>query len=421
MRSGGLVAKAAQPEFTIAYLDPSELSANPLNFRRHPDSQKSALGASVAEHGWLAAPIWNKQSGNLLDGHARVELALSTGERLIPVRVVDVSMAQEKRILAAFDKIGSLAEPDDAALAALLQELAESSAGLPAGWEQDDLDTLLAELAEPTGGLLEGADPDAIPEAVVTRCKAGELWRLGEHRLIVADCTVAANVERLFGGKRLRMVWTDPPYGVRYAEKNEFLNAVGRGNCIQVPIEGDDGTEAGTEALVLDALTLACEYGAIGAACYVACPAGTLLPHFIAAVAASGFVFKHSLAWVKNQFVLGRCDYHYRHEIVLYGWKEGAHFFQDDHTQDSVFEIDKPRASTEHPVMKPVELVRRMVENSSRVSEIVYDPFLGSGSTLIACEETGRSCYGCEVDEHYADVIVARFEAVTGQIAERLE
>lgn len=130
--------------FTIRYLDPRDLTAHPANFRRHPDAQRAALGESLAEHGWLAAPIWNETTGHLLDGHARVELALSTEERLIPVRVLCVSEAQEKRILASFDRIGELRERDDEALAALLQELA-AEGSLPAGWSEGDLEALLGE------------------------------------------------------------------------------------------------------------------------------------------------------------------------------------------------------------------------------------------------------------------------------------
>lgn len=399
----------SRQRFVLEEMAPGELVPNPANFRRHPDSQKVALQASVDEHGWVDAPLWNKRTRNLIDGHARVELALANGEALIPVKVVEMPLAQERRLLRSFDAIGAMAEVDDEALASLIESIDDAA-----------LEQLLGEVNEPASGLLPEADPDALPERVETRCKAGELWQLGEHRLLCGDATKREDVERLMGGKRLSLVWTDPPYGVRYAEKNEFLNAIAHGNRNQTPIEGDDGDEAWTEDLVRDALSLACEYGLAGAAVYVACPPGTPLPHFIAAVAKSGFQFRHSLAWVKNQFVLGRCDYHYRHEIILYGWKDGAHFFRDNHSQDSVFEVDKPRASAEHPVMKPVELIRAMVENSSRPAEIVYDPFLGSGSTLIACEELGRSCYGCEIEPRYCGVCLARWEQSTGREATRL-
>jgi len=137
------------PEFTVEYRAPAELSPHPLNFRRHPSPQKDALAASLREHSWLAAPIWNRRTGRLLDGHLRVEIAAADGQPAIPVRVIDVSEEQERRILASFDRIGSLALQDEQQLAALLQELAATEAGLPAGWEQGDLDALLEELGPP--------------------------------------------------------------------------------------------------------------------------------------------------------------------------------------------------------------------------------------------------------------------------------
>jgi site-specific DNA-methyltransferase (adenine-specific) len=234
-----------------------------------------------------------------------------------------------------------------------------------------------------------------------------------QHRLICGDCTDAAVVARVMGGERIRCVWTDPPYGVSYADKNEFLNALNRGNSNQTAIEHDHMNEADTEKLATCALSLAVAHAEKGASVYVACPAGTLLPHFIAAVAASGFSYKHSLVWVKNQFVIGRCDYHYRHELILYGWIEnGAHFFVDDHTKHSVFEIDKPRNSDEHPTMKPVELVTGMIENSARPNAIVYDPFAGSGTTGVACQNLGRRAYMIEISPAYCAVILERFAGI---------
>ena len=218
------------------------------------------------------------------------------------------------------------------------------------------------------------------------------------------------------GGEKIRCVWTDPPYGVSYADKNEFLNALDRGNSNQTPIENDHMSEADTEKLTADALRLAVANADVAASCYVACPPGALLPHFIAAVAASGFTYKHSLVWVKNQFVLGRCDYHYKHEVILYGWIEnGAHYFVDDHTKCSVIEVDKPRSSAKHPTMKPVELVTAMIENSTRKTEIVYEPFSGSGTTIIACEQLGRRCRAVEISPGYVAVALERWATATGK------
>jgi hypothetical protein len=156
------VEQKSAPEFTVEFLNPETLVPSPANFRRHPSLQREALDSSISEHGWLSAPIVNKQTNRILDGHARVELAAENGEATIPVRVVDVSEEQEKRILASFDQIGSLAERDDEALTVLLQELAESAEGLPAGWQDSDLETLLAEIAPVTGR--EVTAPDEFPE-----------------------------------------------------------------------------------------------------------------------------------------------------------------------------------------------------------------------------------------------------------------
>jgi len=169
---------------------------------------------------------------------------------------------------------------------------------------------------------------------------------------------------------------------------------------------------------VRDSFSLAAAFGLPGAVCYVASPSGDNLPLFIRAIDGSGFRYRHSLVWVKDAFVLGRADYHYRHETILYGWQDGAgHFFVDDRKQDSVFEVAKPKDSPEHPTMKPPELIEPMVANSSKPGEIVFDPFLGSGSTLIACERMGRRCRGIEIAPGYVDVTVRRWQTMTGKRA----
>jgi DNA modification methylase len=204
------------------------------------------------------------------------------------------------------------------------------------------------------------------------------------------------------------VVTTDSPYGVAYGEKNEFLNALDRGNRVQKPIANDHDSTAAPR-IFSTALQLATRYATKGATCYATAPSGPLLPDFIAAFNRSGFSFKALLVWVKNQFVLGRSDYNYRHENILYGWIEnGAHYFVDDRTQDSVFEVDKPHVSVTHPTSKPVELMARMITNSSRPGELVYDPFAGSGTSIVAAHQLGRIGYGCEIDPCYLAVILER-------------
>jgi DNA modification methylase len=205
------------------------------------------------------------------------------------------------------------------------------------------------------------------------------------------------------------MIWTDPPYGVSYSDKNEYLNASDRGNRVQKPIENDYLKAEEVFGLFAGALRTATKHAARGASCYATVPGGPLLPGFIEAFEKGGFSYRAGLVWVKQQFVIGRSDYHYRHEPILYGWLEdGAHYFADDRTQDSVFEVDKPHVSDWHPTTKPVELVARMIRNSSRAGEVVYDPFSGSGTTLVAAHQLKRVGLGCEVDAGYAAVALQR-------------
>lgn len=415
--------------FVVEYLDPQVLTAHPANFRRHPSSQIAALRESISEHGWLAAPIVNRRDGSLriLDGHARVELALEREEATVPCRVINVDAAQEQRILASFDRIGSLAERDDQALASLLQELAESEAGLPAGWGEDDLAALLAELGPVTGGLVEGADPDAIPEAVETRCQAGELWALGEHRLLCADCTDPANVERLTGGRdRAHVLLTDPPYAVDYVEKARDMHRRGYGHSrgtLAVAIQGD-GIEAGQEVgLWREALVAAYESGVReDAAVYIWHAQGRAMLLLYTLLQEMGFLHHQTLIWVKNNFVIGRCDYQWQHEPCFYGWKQGHRpLFYGEKNQTTIWDVARDTQHPDHPTQKPVAIFTPAVLNHTRPTEAVYDPFAGSGTTIIACEQAGRVARCMEISAAYCSLIVTRWEQATGREAELLE
>jgi site-specific DNA-methyltransferase (adenine-specific) len=204
------------------------------------------------------------------------------------------------------------------------------------------------------------------------------------------------------------MIWTDPPYGVSYAEKTAWMARHGAQRS-RKPIANDNLTPTETASLFAAALANAVGHATPGAALYATVPAGPLLPMFIAAIGQGGFGYRHCLVWVKQSFVLGRADYHYRHEQILYGWLDnGPHFFVDDHSQDSIFEVDRPMASTLHPTTKPVELISRMIANSSQPGELVYDPFSGSGSTLVAAHQLRRIGYGCELEPGYVAVELER-------------
>jgi len=245
--------------------------------------------------------------------------------------------------------------------------------------------------------------------------EAGQLWSLGDHRLLCGDSTKAEDVKRLFGEDRASIIVTDPPYGVSYAEKNKFLNAIAPGNRIQTPIEGDHQTPDEMSAFWIAAFTAIREALSPGASYYVTGPQGGDLLLLLLALRQSGFPLRHMLVWVKNNHVLGRCDYHYKHEPILYGWVDGSHKFYGDASQFSTWEIDRPHKSDLHPTMKPVELYLRALSNSSKVGDVVAEPFCGSGTSIIACEQLGRKCRAIEIDPGYVAVALQRFKDATGK------
>lgn len=411
----------------------------PLNLLKpHPRNVNQgdfgAIMESVQTNGFYGTIVANKRTGHILAGNHRYAVAKQMGYDTIPVAWVDVDDEEEIRILVADNRTTRLGNDDEAALSALLAELAGTPTGLTGtGFDGDDLDRMIADLsgnAAPTELL---TDPDEVPESAPTRCNLGDLWQLGRHRLICGDSTDAATVERLMGGQKAAAMWTDPPYGVSYGDKNRHLNewgmkAKGKGvgsqsgwSRIETPIENDELDEAQLRALLDAAFANALTACRAGAAWYVAAPAGP--PHTVFALALQAIgVLRHTLVWVKDGFVFGRCDYHYRHEPVFYGWTPGsAHEWHGDRSQSSVFEVPKPRKNDIHPTMKPVALVEAMLRNSCKPGEVVYEPFGGSGTTLVACEAMGLCARVVELSPAYCDVILKRWEDATGETATLLE
>jgi DNA modification methylase len=400
--------------FALEELDPRALTANPANFRRHPEGQRRALRASLEEHGAVAGPIWNRKTGHLIDGHARVELALEDGEDRILVNVVEMPLAQEKRLLRSFDQIGGMAEIDNEALDALIAEIDDAS-----------LEQLLGEVADPVSGLLPEADPDALPEVVETRCQMGDLWRLGEHRLLCGDCTEAANVQRLMlGGASAHVLLTDPPYGVGYIEKARDMNRRGYGHSRAksgAAIEGDDGALGGDVHLWRAALESAAGGLRADAAVYL-WHATHSLRALYNLLAELGFLHHDTLVWLKPNFVIGRCDYQSNYESCFYGWKQGHRPpFYGPKNQTTVWSVGRDTTHPDHPTQKPVGLFTPPILNHTRPTEAVYDAFAGSGTTVIACEQTGRAARCIEIEPRYCDLILARWEAATGREAEHRE
>ena len=217
------------------------------------------------------------------------------------------------------------------------------------------------------------------------------------------------------------MVFTDPPYGVSYTDKNEFLNRLVTGNRLTQPIQNDDKTPEDMHDFWVSAFKNIYENTKERMCYYITAPqGGDLLLLLLQAVRESGFALKHQLIWNKNNHVLGRCDYNYKHEPIIYGWKiNGTHtFYGGGHFKVSVWDIPKPLQSKLHPTMKPIELISNAIQDGSAEGDSVIDLFGGSGSTLMACEQTNRKCYMMELDPHYIDVIINRWETFTGTKAE---
>lgn len=218
------------------------------------------------------------------------------------------------------------------------------------------------------------------------------------------------------------MVFTDPPYNVGYSDKNKFLNEADKGNRIQEDIENDSFSddEEAKDNLWIPAFKIMREYAKEDCSIYVTMPQGGTHMMMMMSVHEAGWKVKHELIWVKNNHVLGRTDYYYKHEPILFGWNEKHKFYGKGSFDKSVWKIPKPQKSDLHPTMKPIELIANALQNSSKVGDIVMDLFGGSGSTLIACEQLGRKCYMAELDPKYCDVIIKRWENLTGKKAELL-
>jgi DNA modification methylase len=407
---------------------PDQILANPMNWRKHPLHQKKALRGVLKEVGWVQRTIINQRTGHLIDGHLRVELAMEDGETEVPVVYVDLSEEEEKIALASLDSISALAETDQEMIDQVVQAINVQDQDLT-----EFLNSLTSdfEIDPETEG---EADPDAAPDPQpFAISKPGDMWILGEHRVHCNDSTSIAAVEALCQGEPIDMVWTDPPYNVNYESSS--------GMKIENDHMSDDKFRNFLRDIFIAAFTVTREGGPI----YVA-HADSEGMNFRAALLESGFLFKQCLVWVKNSMVLGRQDYQWQHEPILYGWKPGAAHkwygefnkktviddeprVQDmDKTdllaevrrlrnalQTSIIREDKPKRNGDHPTMKPVALIVHMLKNSSARGDRVLDLCGGSGSTMIAAERLGRASRLMELDPIYCDVIVKRYQEYTGQ------
>lgn len=410
--------------------DLKEYENNPRN------NEEAALkvAASIENFGFKI-PIVIDKDNIIVAGHTRIKAARILGIEQVPAIVADdLTPEQIKAFRLADNKTAEAATWDDIKLTAELQELAAM-----------DIDFLMSDFGFADVEKIENVDveedeaPD--PEDTETRAQPGDVWQLGPHRLICGDSTDPGTITALMAGKDADLCITDPPYNNDYVGKT----------AEKLTIANDKMSSPAFYQFLYDAFAAMAPKVKPGGAIYVF-HAHMESINFIAAFQAAGFYLSQPLIWNKSQMALGRQDYHWKHEPILYGWKEGApHYFTADRTQTTVIDdmpnlnkmskeqlkdlckkllepkdpatiidCEKPLQNLDHPTMKPIKLIARLIRNSSRKGEIVIDPFGGSGSTLIACEQMGRICYTAELDPKYCDVIIERYENYTGDKAYKI-
>lgn len=380
------------------------------NPRTHSEAQIAQIAASMVEFGFTN-PILVDKKAVIIAGHGRLAAARKLGLDVAPVIVLDhLTPTQRRALVIADNRIAESAGWDDAMLQVELMALKEESFDLSlTGFDPDELADLLAGEEGATEGQTDDDVAPEVPEVPVSRL--GDVWLLGNHRVLCGDSTMATSFEVLMAEIRAGMVFCDPPYNVDYANSaKDKLRGTNR------PILNDNLGD-GFYDFLLAALapTIASCDGAI----YVAMSSSEL-DTLQAAFREAGGKWSTFVIWAKNTFTLGRADYQRQYEPILYGWPVGAtRHWCGDRDQSDVWQIKKPHKNDLHPTMKPVELVERAIRNSSRPGNIVLDPFGGSGTTLIAAEKTGRLAYLIELDPKYVDVIVRRWQDWTGKQATR--
>jgi DNA modification methylase len=375
-----------------------DLTLDPRNARTHSQKNLDAITNSLVKFG-QRKPIVVSGHGVVLAGNGTLEAAKGLKWDYIDVAVApqDWDENTARAYALADNRTAELADWDQAVLTEQLLELHDA---------EFDIEALGFEMPQVIEA--EPIDEDELPTEVETKVKQGDVWQLGQHKLLCGDATMVDAYKNLLGDEMADMVWTDPPYGVSY---------VGQGG---MTIENDNLDIGALEEFLRESFNAMITYTKPGACWYVAAPSGNLFQAFSIPLSELE-VWRHTLVWVKDALVMGRADYHYRHESIFYGWTPGAaHQEPPDRKQDSVWEVPRPRSNKEHPTMKPIELITRAINNSSRANDIVIDPFAGSGSTLIAADQTRRRARVMEIDPKYCDVIIARWERITGGKAELL-
>ena len=389
----------------ITELHISELIPYEFNSRNHSEEQIDRIANSIKEFGFNQ-PILIDKANTIIVGHGRFLAAKKLSLAKVPVvRKENLTELQIKAYRILDNKLQNDSTWAFNNLELDLGFLEDNGINL-ADWGLDDLRDLFSEPE------LEVKEDDFVAcENLDIFIKRGDLIELGPHRVLCGDSTLREDADSLMTDGRATLLITDPPYGVDYAAKNIFLNAISPANRIQEDIEGDNQSPEEMKNFWQDALEVAFDCTTDTASYYIFGPqGGDLMMRMMMSIKDANWQLKHMLVWAKNNHVLGRSDYNYKHEPIWFGWKTGrTHLFYGDASETSLWEFDKPWRNDLHPTMKPIPLIGKAVRNSSKPDEIILDLFLGSGTTLIAADQLNRICYGMEIEPKYCQVIIERY------------
>ena len=373
------------------------------NARTHSDEQIEKIAKSMKEFGFIN-PVLVDGDLNVIAGHGRILGAKKLGMKEVPCLFIeDLTEEQKRAYIIADNRLAEDAGWDKELLKIELEDLKNMNFDITlTGFELEDFDFSMDETK-----VIEDEFDENVPEEPTS--KKGEIYKLGKHFLMCGDSTDINDVEKLMNGVKADMLLTDPPYNVDYEG--------GNGLTIQNDNMDDETFREFLRVSFFNANSVMKE----GAVFYI-WHADSDGYNFRGACHDIGWKVRQCLIWCKNTLVMGRQDYHWKHEPCLYGWKEGAsHLWASDRKQTTVLEFDRPSVSKEHPTMKPVGLFDYLIKNNTNKDDIVLDLFAGSGTSIIACEQNGRIAYSMELDPKYVDVIISRWEKLTGQQAERIE
>lgn len=366
---------------------------NPRKDLKSGDAEYEKLKRSIEQFGYVEPVIWNKTTGRVVGGHQRLKVLIDMGVTEVECVVIELDENKEKALNIALNKISGEWDTDKLSLLISDLQCADFDISLT-GFDISEIDALFKD------GIKDGVKEDnfdvdaALKQPTIT--KLGDVWQLGRHRLICGDSTKSETLSLLMGSTKANLVVTDPPYNVNYE------GSAGK-------IKNDNMANDAFYQFLLDAFTNTESVMADDASIYVF-HADTEGLNFRRAFADAGFYLSGTCIWKKQSLVLGRSPYQWQHEPVLFGWKKkGKHQWYTGRKESTIWEFDKPKKNGEHPTMKPIPLLAYPILNSSMSNSVVLDPFGGSGSTMIACEQTDRICYMVELDEKFCDVIVKRY------------